>query len=43
LTPSGHTATNAAVIKHFLPVDYETLELGDKRWEVSLRTGHPPQ
>ena len=43
LTPSGHTATNAAVIKRFLPVDYETLELGDKRWEVSLRTPHPPQ
>jgi len=37
LTPSGHTETNAAVIKHFLPVDYETRELDEKRWEVSLR------
>jgi RNA 3'-terminal phosphate cyclase (ATP) len=43
LTPSGHTETNAAVIKHFLPVDYETLELGERRWEVTLRTHRPPQ
>ncbi len=37
-TPSGHTETNAAVIKHFLPVDYGALELSAKRWEVTLRT-----
>jgi len=43
LTPSGHTETNAAVIKHFLPVDYEKLELGDKRWQVRLRTQRPSQ
>jgi len=43
LTPSGHTETNAAVIRHFFAVDYETLELGAKRWEVSLRARWPPQ
>jgi len=43
LTPSGHTETNVAVIRHFLPVDYETLELGAARWEVTLRTHWPPQ
>ena len=43
LTPSGHTETNAAVIKHFLPVDYEALERGAKRCEVTLRTRRPPQ
>jgi len=42
-TPSGHTQTNAAVIRHFLPVDYETLELGAKRCEVTLRPCRPPQ
>jgi len=43
LSPSGHTQTNAAVITRFLPVDYETVELGEKRWEVSLRTHRPNQ
>ncbi len=43
LTPSGHTETNAAVIRHFLPVDYEKRELGGTRWEVTLLTRRPPQ
>ncbi len=43
LAPTGHTETNAAVIKHFLPVDYETLELGAERWELTLRTHRAPQ
>jgi RNA 3'-terminal phosphate cyclase (ATP) len=43
LTPSGHTETNAAVIQHFLPVDYETLALGAERWEVALGMRRPCQ
>ena len=37
LAPSGHTRTNAEVIKRFLAIDYEALELGANRWNVTLR------
>lgn len=38
LRPSGHTETNAAVIRDFLPIDYEVIELGPERWVITLRT-----
>jgi RNA 3'-terminal phosphate cyclase (ATP) len=41
LTPSGHTETNAAVIKRFLPVDYKALELDGERWYITLRPRNP--
>jgi RNA 3'-terminal phosphate cyclase (ATP) len=41
LTPSGHTETNAEVMKRFLPVDYEALELGARRWYITLRPRNP--
>jgi RNA 3'-terminal phosphate cyclase (ATP) len=41
LTPSGHTETNAEVIKRFLPVDYEALALEAKRWYITLRPHNP--
>jgi RNA 3'-terminal phosphate cyclase (ATP) len=41
LTPSGHTETNAAVIRRFLAVDYEAVELGAERWSISLRLRSP--
>jgi len=37
LRPSAHTGTNAAVIREFLPVDYEPRELADERWTIALR------
>lgn len=37
LKPSGHTKTNAAVLKTFVPIQYEALEIRSGRWEVLLR------
>jgi RNA 3'-terminal phosphate cyclase (ATP) len=37
LQPSAHTETNAAVIRKFLPLDYEASELEPARWSVTLR------
>jgi RNA 3'-terminal phosphate cyclase (ATP) len=37
LPPSAHTATNAAVMREFLPLDYEASELGSGRWILALR------
>jgi len=38
LKPSGHTETNAAVLRSFLPIQYEALEIGSGRWEIMLQT-----
>jgi len=43
LAPSGHTQTNAEVIKRFLAIDYEALELGPNRWNITLRPRSPPR
>lgn len=37
LPPSAHTETNAAVIRKFLPVDYEASDVGSGRWTVTLQ------
>lgn len=37
LQPSAHTQTNAAVIRNFLPLNYEASELGSGRWVIALR------
>lgn len=42
LTPSGHTQTNAEVIKRFMSVGYEALELGASRCYITLRPRNPP-
>ena len=36
LAPSGHTRTNAAVIRSFLPIIYEESPLDPKRWRIAL-------
>jgi RNA 3'-terminal phosphate cyclase (ATP) len=41
LAPSGHTQTNAEVIKRFLAVDYEALEVDANRWYVTIRPRNP--
>jgi RNA 3'-terminal phosphate cyclase (ATP) len=37
LRPTAHTETNAAVIRKFLPIDYETSALGPERWTIAAR------
>lgn len=41
LQPSAHTATNAAIIGKFLPLDYQASELGSGRWDVAMRVRAP--
>jgi RNA 3'-terminal phosphate cyclase (ATP) len=36
LRPSAHAETNVAVIRKFLPFDYEAREIGPARWSISL-------
>jgi RNA 3'-terminal phosphate cyclase (ATP) len=37
LQPSTHTESNAAVIRNFLPLNYEASDLGSRRWVIALR------
>jgi RNA 3'-terminal phosphate cyclase (ATP) len=37
LQPSSHTQTNAQVIRQFLPVSYDAVDLGSGRWLVGLQ------
>lgn len=41
LKPSGHTETNARVIRTFLPIECEMLDLGSGRWSVMLQARGP--
>jgi len=41
LPPTAHTATNAAVIGRFLPIDYVAGEVGSGRWNIALRPRAP--
>ena len=38
LRPTAHTQTNAAVIRRFLPIDFETGVLGPEQWSIAVRS-----